>query len=159
MPKLTLKQLAETLGARLDCHSPAQENTEITGVVGIEHATRGHITFVANAKYASMAKTTGASAVLVTEDFAGLPTATTAALRIKNPYLAFAKAIEFFYHPPRYSPGVHSTAVVDRSAKIGKNAHIGAYAVIGAGVVIGDNCVLLPHVVIYEGVQIGNNFF
>src|SRR5258706_16304929 len=112
MSKLTLKQLAETLGARLDCHSPEQVNTLITGIVGIEHATRGHITFVANPKYAAMAKTTSASAVLVTEDFPGLPTETTAALRIKNPYLAFAKAIELFYHPPRYSAGVHSTAVI-----------------------------------------------
>jgi UDP-3-O-[3-hydroxymyristoyl] glucosamine N-acyltransferase len=156
---LTLKQLAETLGARLDCQSPAQENTAITGVVGIEHATGGHVTFVANPKYASMAKTTVASAVLVTDDFAGLPTATTAALRIKNPYLAFAKAIELFYQPPKYSAGVHSTAVVDHSAKIGKHAHIGAYVVIGPNVVIGDNCVLLPHVVIYEGAGIGENFF
>jgi UDP-3-O-[3-hydroxymyristoyl] glucosamine N-acyltransferase len=156
---LTLKQVAETLGARLDCHSPAQENTLITGVVGIEHATRGHVTFVANPKYASMAKTTGASAVLVSEDFAGLPTESTAALRIKNPYLAFAKAIELFYQPPRYSAGMHSTAVIDRSAKIGKHAHIGAYVVIGPNVSIGDNCVLLPHVVIYEGAQIGNGFF
>jgi UDP-3-O-[3-hydroxymyristoyl] glucosamine N-acyltransferase len=159
MSKLTLKQLAETLGARLDCHSPEQKNTLITGVVGIEHATRGHITFVANPKYAAMAKTTSASAVLVTEDFPGLPTETTAALRIKNPYLAFAKAIELFYHPPRYSAGVHSTAVIDRSSKIGKHAHIGAYVVIGPNVSIGDNCVLLPHVVIYEGAQIGHNFF
>src|SRR4051794_7827855 len=156
---LTLQQLAEALGARLDSLSPDQAKIEITGVVGIEHASRGHITFIANPKYAGMAKTTGASAVLVTDDFAGLPTATTAALRVKNPYLAFAKAIELFYHPPRYSPGIHSTAVVDRSAKIGKNAHIGAYVVVGAGSVIGDNCVLLPHVVVYEGVRIGKNFF
>ncbi len=158
---MKLKQIAETLGARLD-HAGGDATfgeTEITGVVGIETAGPGHLTFVANQKYASAAKTTHASAVLVSEDFAGLPSARTAALRIKNPYLAFAKAIELFYSAPKYSPGVHSTAVIERSAKIGEGAHIGAYAVIGANVVIGEGAVVLPHVVIYEGARIGKNFF
>jgi UDP-3-O-[3-hydroxymyristoyl] glucosamine N-acyltransferase len=82
-------------------------------------------------------------------------------LRSQNPYLAWAKAIELFYHPPSYAPGIHPTAVVHPEArkKLGKNAHIGPYVVIDEDVVIGDNAVLLAHVVIYRGVTIGNNFF
>jgi UDP-3-O-[3-hydroxymyristoyl] glucosamine N-acyltransferase len=80
-------------------------------------------------------------------------------LRAKDPYLAFAKALELFHQPVRYSPGVHPTAVVDASARIGPNAHIGPYVVIGDGVEIGANAVLLAHVVIYRGVKIGDNFF
>jgi UDP-3-O-[3-hydroxymyristoyl] glucosamine N-acyltransferase len=94
--------------------------------------------------------------VIVGDDFPAIEAAT---LRNKNPYLAFARAIELFYQPPKYAPGVHPTAVVDPSAKIGKNAHIGAYVVIGEGVMIGDGAVLLPHVVIYRGVTIGDHFF
>ncbi len=159
---MKLKQIAEALGARLDCLPGTQsafEETEISGVVGIERAVPGQLTFIANQKYASAAKQTGASAVLVAEDFNGLPTAGTAALRTKNPYLAFAKSLELFYQPPHYGPGVHSTAIVDRSAKIGKGAHIGAYAVVGPNVQIGEKAVLLPHVVIYAGARIGKNFF
>lgn len=150
---MKLAEIASALGARLENGSP---DTEITGVAGIEEAGAGRLTFVANPKYAAAAKTTKAAAVIVGDDFPAIPTAT---LRNKNPYLAFARAIELFYQPPRYAPGVHPTAVVDHSAKIGKNAHIGAYAVIGEGVIIGDNAVLLPHVVIYRGVTIGDNFF
>jgi UDP-3-O-[3-hydroxymyristoyl] glucosamine N-acyltransferase len=156
---MRLKELAERLGAHLDTSDPKLADTEITAVRGIEAAQAGHVTFIANPKYAGMAKTTKASAVLVTPDFAGLPSATTAALRLKNPYLAFAKAIELFYQAPNYQPGIHSTAVVDPSAKIGKNAHIGAYVVVGANVTIGNGAVILPHSVIYEGVTIGENFF
>src|SRR5207248_5805792 len=76
----------------------------------------------------------------------------------KNPYLAFAKSVELFYQSPKYSPGVHSSAVIDRSAKIGRGAHIGAYVVIGPGVQIGEKAVILPHVVIYNGARIGKNF-
>jgi len=82
-------------------------------------------------------------------------------LRSKNPYLAWAKAIELFYHPPSYAPGIHPTAVIHPKAKrkLGQNAHIGPYVVIDEDVVIGDNAVLLAHVVIYRGATIGNNFF
>src|SRR3954466_7318517 len=110
---MRLKDLAERLGARLDTSNAELGDVEITGVAGIENARTGQITFIANPKYASMAKTTKASAVLVTQDFAGLPTATTAALRLKNPYHAFAKTIELFYQAPTYIPGIHATAVID----------------------------------------------
>lgn len=156
---MRLSELAARLGARLDALSPSHSDLEISGVSGIEKASPGQLTFVANPKYAVAARTTKAAAVLVSEEFSGLPTTTTAALRIKDPYLAFAKAIEFFYQAPAYPSGTHPTAVVDRSAKIGKNAHIGAYVVIAADVKIGDDCILLPHVVIYTGARIGNKFF
>ncbi len=150
---MKLAQIASALAARLENGSP---DTEITGVAGIEEAGAGQLTFVANPKYAAAAKTTKAAAVIVSDEFPAIATAT---LRNKNPYLAFARAIELFYQPPKYAPGVHPTAVVNPTAKIGKNAHIGAYAVIAEGVTIGDNAVLLPHVVIYRGVTIGDNFF
>ena len=122
---MRLEEIARKLGARLEVSTDQQKNVDITGVVGIESAAPGHLSFIANPKYAAAAKTTKASAVLVSEDFPGLPSATTAALRIKNPYLAFAKAIELFYQPPRYAPGLHATAVVDPSAKVGRNVHVG----------------------------------
>ena len=150
---MKLGQIASSLGARLENGSP---ETDITGVVGNEEARAGQLTFVANPKYAAAARKTAAAAVIVGEDF---PAVATATLRSKNPYLAFAHAVELFYQPPKYEPGVHPTAVIDGSAKIGANAHIGAYVVIADGVEIGKNAVLLPHVVIYRGVTIGDHFF
>ena len=150
---MKLSEIALRLDARLENGSP---ETEITGVAGIEEAGEGQITFVANPKYVAAARSTRASAIIVSEDF---PASTSAMLRSKNPYLAFARAIEFFYHSPTYPPGVHSTAVVHTSAKIGRNAHIGPYVVIDQDVEIGANAVLLAHVVIYRGAKIGDNFF
>jgi UDP-3-O-[3-hydroxymyristoyl] glucosamine N-acyltransferase len=152
---MKLADIAKALDARID---NAQPNTEITGVAGIEQAAPGQLTFVSNPKYNAAAKTTKASAVIVAENF---PAITTGMLRSKNPYLAWAKAIELFYQAPSYAPGIHPTAVIHPKAKkkLGKNAHIGPYVVIDEGVVIGDNAVLLAHVVIYRGATIGNNFF
>ena len=117
---MKLAQLASTLGARLENASP---EVEVTGVAGIEAAGPGQVTFVANPKYAAAARNTKASAVIVSEDF---PAIAAGMLRSKNPYLAFARALELFYRPPRYEPGIHPTAVIHPTAKIGSDAHIGA---------------------------------
>lgn len=149
---MKLGEVAASLGTRLENGSA---ETEITGVAGIEEAGPGQLTFVANPKYAAAARSTKASAVIVAENF---PALSAALLRSSNPYLDFARAIELFYHPPKYAAGVHSTAVIHPSAKIGKNASIGPYVVVEEDVQIGKNCVLLAHVVIYRGARIGNNF-
>src|SRR3954469_12736556 len=148
---MKLSAIAARLGARLD-----GADVEISGIAGIEEAAAGQLTFVANPKYAAAAKTTQAAALIVAEDFPGLPKPT---LRSKNPYLAFAKAIELFYTSPAYAPGIHPTAVVDPTAKIGKSAHIGPYAVVEAHAQIGENATLLAHVVIYQYAKIGKDFF
>jgi UDP-3-O-[3-hydroxymyristoyl] glucosamine N-acyltransferase len=150
---MTLGEIATALGALLENGDPA---TEISGVAGIEEAASGQITFVANPKYAATAKTTTASAIIVSEDF---PSVTCALLRSKNPYLCFARAIDLFYQSPRYAPGIHPTAVIAPTASVGADAHIGAYVVIEEGATIGDRAVLLPHAVIYRNARIGNNLF
>jgi len=153
---MKLKDLAERLGAELVAGEGSLQDVEITGVTGIEDAGPNQVTFVANPKYAGLAKTTRAAAVIVEPEFAELSVAT---LRVKNPYLAFAKAIEVFYAAPVYAPGVHPTAVIDPTAKIGAGAHIGPYVVVSGGCVLGENGVLLAHVVLYPGVTVGDRFF
>jgi UDP-3-O-[3-hydroxymyristoyl] glucosamine N-acyltransferase len=150
---MRLGEIAERLGATLENGAP---ETKIIGVAGIEEAVQGELTFVANPKYGALARTTKASAVIVDEEFASIP---TALLRSKNPYLAFAQAMRLFYQPPNYAPGIHPSAMVHPSAKIGAGAHIGPFVAVDAGVEIGTNAVLLAHVVIYRDVKIGDDFF
>jgi UDP-3-O-[3-hydroxymyristoyl] glucosamine N-acyltransferase len=138
-----------------------EETVDVCGVAGIEHAKTGEITFLANPKYARELATTLASAVLVEESATivrdpGLPP--LAALRSKNPYLDFARAIELFSVPPAYLPGIHPTAVIASTAKIGEGAHIGPHCVVDEGVVIGRNAVLHSLVTIYREAQIGDDF-
>jgi UDP-3-O-[3-hydroxymyristoyl] glucosamine N-acyltransferase len=151
-PSITLADLATRLGATLH-GDPA---TVITGVAGIEDATPTQLTFVANQKYAAQARSTRAGAVLVEP---GFPAIAAATLRLANPYLAFAHAIEIFYAAPAYPPGIHPTAVIAPSATIGDGAHIGPYAVIGEHVVLGKNATILAHAVLYPHVRAGDHLF
>jgi UDP-3-O-[3-hydroxymyristoyl] glucosamine N-acyltransferase len=160
---MTLSPLSlSNVAAKLDCHLEGDPNTQITGVAGIEHATPGQLTFLANRRYFPLLKSTRASAVLIDPKISvdrdpGLPP--LAALRSANPYLAFARAIDLFYQPPKYAPGIHLTAIIAKSAKIGDNVHIGPYCFIDGDAHIGRNAVLHSFVTIYRGAVIGDDFF
>lgn len=155
---MKLAELAGKLGCRLD----GPPDLEIHSVAGIDHAAPGQLTFLANRKYFSLLKTTHASAVLVEENVSierDPSQPTLAGLRSANPYLAFAQAIELFYQAPKYPPGVHATAIIDKTAKIGDDAHIGPYCYIDEGVEVGRGAVLHSFVNIYRGARIGDDFF
>jgi len=148
---ILLSELAERLGCRIvgDAAVP------ISGVAGMEQAGSHQLTFLANPKYAHKVKDTRAGAILVAEP---IPALLIPQLISTNPYLDFARALALFYQPPRPKSGVHPTASVADSARVGENASIGAFAVVGENVVIGKNAVLHPHVVIYDGAHIGDDF-
>ena len=143
------------IAARLECSLDGDGGLEITGVVGIEKAEAGHLTFVSNPKYASKARTTKASAVIVSSDFPEVPAAT---LRSSNPYLTFARAIELFYAAPEPARGIDPTARISTKARIGENASIGPFVVIEDDVEIGKNCTIYPFVHISRGVRAGDQF-
>jgi UDP-3-O-[3-hydroxymyristoyl] glucosamine N-acyltransferase len=152
---MKLGDLAKRLGAELVAGDGSGAETEVTGVAGIEQAGPSQVSFVANPKYAGLAKTTRAAAVIVEPGFGVVPGAT---LRVENPYLAWSRTIEIFHPPLKYEPGIHATAVVAASARLGARAHVGPYVVVGDGCVIGDDAVLLAHAVLYPGVKVGDRF-
>src|SRR5690242_20409703 len=100
---MKLRDLAGLLGCRFE----GDGEIEIHGVAGMEHAAPGHLTFLANPKYAPKVRHTRASAILVSEPLTGLE---IASLVSENPYLDFARALALFYQPPRPAPGVHPLA-------------------------------------------------
>src|SRR5215467_1790771 len=120
---MKLAAIAEKLSCRLE----GDPSLEVTGVAGMDHASPGQVTFLANRRYFPLLHTTRATAIFVEEGIRierdpGMPP--LAALRCANPYLAFARAIELFYQPPAYPTGIHPTAVIAKSAKIGSHAHV-----------------------------------
>src|SRR6202795_4024563 len=155
---MKLSEIARKLG----CGVEGPQDTEIIGVAGIDHSRPGHVTFLANRRYFPLLKTTQASAVLLQ---AGItleraPGASPiSALRSENPYLDFAKTIEFFYQPPTYAPGIHPTAVIARSAQIGQGAHIGPYCFVDKNAQIDQDAVLHSFVTVYRAAKIGADFF
>lgn len=145
------------LAARLGCQLEGDGAVEIRAVAGLESAGPGQLTFLANPKYRPAARRTRASAMLLARG--ETKPAQVAALWSANPYLDFARALELFYQPPQYAPGIHPTAVLAPSAQIGAGAHIGPYCFVDENVSIGRGAVLHSFVTIYGGASIGEDFF
>lgn len=148
---MQLAELANRLGATVIGDS----TVEITGVAGMEHAVPGQLTFLANPKYIHKVKQTRASAILVSQAVTGFE---IASLVSANPYHDFARALEFFYQPPRPAPGIHPLAFVDETADVGQDASVAPFVYIGPRVKMGARCTLYPHAVIYEGAEVGDDF-
>lgn len=146
---MNIQELARTLGATVD----AEADVEITGIGTIDGAGPAELTFLANERYTNQLATSRAGAVLVEPAFDGESAPTP--LRVDNPYLAFARAIDLFYAPPAVPTGVHPTAVLGERVVLGDGVGVGAYAVIGDDVTIGDGTTIHPHVVVYAGAAIG----
>jgi UDP-3-O-[3-hydroxymyristoyl] glucosamine N-acyltransferase len=155
---MKLGEIARQLGCLLE----GDGTIDIHSVAGIDHAGPGQLTFVSNPRYLQATRTTRASAVLLGKDIQvdrqpGLPALTV--VRSANPYLDFARALELFYQPPQYAPGIHPSAVIAPSAKIGFGAHVGPHCFVDDDVVIGRNAVLHSLVSIYRNARIGDDFF
>jgi UDP-3-O-[3-hydroxymyristoyl] glucosamine N-acyltransferase len=70
---------------------------------------------------------------------------------VKNPRVAFAKALELFFSEAQPAAGIHPSAVVAATAQVDPTAHIGPNCVIGEQVKIGARAVLL------SGISVGHD--
>ena len=126
---MKLSELAELTGARVE---GAHDDIEIVGAAGLDEATEGHVTFLANPRYTPRVNTTRASAIYLSEE--AQTERQIAILRVKDPYLAYTRALRIFYPEPEIKPFIHPSAVIDPSATIAEGVAIGACAVIGRNV-------------------------
>jgi UDP-3-O-[3-hydroxymyristoyl] glucosamine N-acyltransferase len=141
------------LAAQLGCELRGDGAVEIGGVAGLEQAGPGDLTFLANPRYLPYLATTRAAAVVLAPGHeTGVP-----CLLSDNPYLTFARAVALLRPPTRPAPGVHPSAQIDPTAVLGADVHVGALAVVGQGAHVGARSALHPHVVLYEGVEVGED--
>ncbi len=124
----------------------------ISGACSAAGATPDRITFAENpaALAAALASSAGAVVVGRKAEGAGKPL-----LRADHPRLAFVAILEALNPEQRPAPGVHHTAVVDRSASLGAGVSVGPCAVIEAEAVVGDGCCVGAGAVVGPGARLG----
>ena len=147
--KKTVKELAQFLGGTVI----GDENREISDVKGLAEAGSDDISFAVE-PYTEYLPQVHAGAVITEKEY---PAGNNTLVLVENPRLAFSKLLELFHPRQSVQKGIHSTAVVDESAKIGENTAVMAYAVIGKNVRIGAGSVIYPYVFIGDNVTIGAN--
>jgi len=132
------------------------EDLEITGIATLEEANPGQVTFLSNTKYAKLVPTTKASAIILDRKFD--KPAKLSVIRADDPYVATLMTVKLFHPDPKPEfYGIHSSAVISKSAVLGENVTVEACSVIGDNVKIGDNTRIGPNVVIEKDVIIGSD--
>ncbi|HSB26672.1 MAG TPA: UDP-3-O-(3-hydroxymyristoyl)glucosamine N-acyltransferase [Pyrinomonadaceae bacterium] len=147
---MKLSELASKTGARLEGN-----DVDIIGAAGLDEAQAGHVTFLANPRYTPRVNTTLASAIYLAEDVQ--TDRQISILRVKDPYLAYTRALRLFYPDKPITAFIDPTAVVHSTARVAKHVSIGACVVIGKNVQIADGVCLYPNVTIYDDVTIGKD--
>lgn len=147
----TLQELAEYVGGIV----VGDPSVRIHGVMGIDDAGEGHITFVSNDKYTNKIYQTKASAIIVSPK---LKDAKKNLLVCSNPYLSFAKLVELLmYKKPVYRKGIDDSVKIDKTTIIGQDVSIQAYVTVGKNTRIGNRVVLYPCVYIGDNCTIGDD--
>lgn len=148
---ISLTALAHHLGVELR----GDGNVLITGLATLGNAQAGQVGFLSNPQYRSQLKDTCASAVIVHPDLAA--ECPVACLLSTNPYLAYARASQWFDQRPRQAEGVHPSAIVADDVVMGQGCRIGPRVVIEAGAVLGDRVEIGPGSVIGAHCRIGSD--
>ncbi len=164
--RLTLEEIAQALGVVLE----GDPDLAVTGVAPLETARPDQISFLIHSKYARLARTTRAGALLAPRD-ANL---SGPLLRADDPKAALIGLLRLFHPEPMPPGGIHPSAQLAASARVFPTATVGALAVIGSNAIVGErtwvfplvyvgegaeigaDCVLYPHVVVCDGVKLGS---
>ncbi len=168
-PKPTkLAALVECIGGEL----LGNPDTVIDRIASLQSAGPGDITFLSQARYRPLLKSTRAAAVIL--PYSERNTTDLPRILCDDPYLYFAQVSRFLEPAPKPIPGVHPSAVIEADAHIaataqidansyvGYRVHIGEGTWLGPGCYIGDDSVigtdskLHNGVSVYPGCRIGN---
>src|SRR5438309_1745485 len=114
MPARTVAELAAI------CEGEIEGDAElvITGANALESATETELSFVANSKAVTLARSSRAGCLLVPSEFGEDGRWTR--IRVGNPRVAFVRALAVLYPQPKRAAGIHPTAVIAPTARISR---------------------------------------
>lgn len=147
---VTLRKLASIVGGKV-IGAPEQI---IRGVSDIKNSAPETITFLLNSKHKELINQTSASAIIVSD---AIILQDKSGIIVDNPRLAMAKVLKIFEPKNDIEAGIHTTTIINKSAKIGKNVDIGAFSVIGKNTQIADGTIIHNNVSIGDNITIGTN--
>lgn len=151
--KFSASQVAGLLGGSVE----GDPNITVHKLSKIEEGSEGSLSFLANPKYTPHIYTTGASVVIVNNDFKPEQSFSTTLIRVADAYQSFAKLLELYNEIRRDKKGIEPMSFVSPTAVLGDNIYVGAFAYIGENAHIGHNVKIYPNVYVGDNVTIGDN--
>lgn len=154
---LRLAEIVEALSGSARAELVGNPALEIEQLSTLEAAGPHALTFLSHPKYAAKLARSMAGCVVVAPAMREAALARGACIVVDDPYHYFALITQLWkrHHSPPAPPGIHSSALIDASAKLAPGVSVGAFACIGAGAEIGAGAHISEHCVIGQNVVIG----
>lgn len=136
----------EEIACLINADLKGDPDCTINGIMTLQNAKSGQISFLNNKRYLKYLSSTQASAVILSPEYVAY--SPCASLITVDPYLAFAKIAKLFEKPKHYVVGIHPSAIIGKQCNIHPSVSIGAFCVIAnrasiaEGVVIASGCQL-----------------
>jgi UDP-3-O-[3-hydroxymyristoyl] glucosamine N-acyltransferase len=146
----TISEIAKVIGGEV----VGDANATLKNFTTIEIAQSGDLTFAENEEFFARAEQSNATAIIADKRFSS---ARKILIQVPNARVAFAKALALFFPEPKFTEGIHPTAVVAKSAQIDSSAHIGPHCVVGERVKIGARSILQAGNFVGDDSQIGHD--
>lgn len=133
------------------------ENAVITGVSPIERGEAGHMSFIAQGKFANYLDTSKCSVLIVSEKLLRKDSYPQTIIAVEDAYLSFQILMNIYQEMQGRKTGIENGSSIDETAILGDDIYIGAYTYISEKVRIGDGSQIYPQVFIGKNVKIGKN--
>jgi UDP-3-O-[3-hydroxymyristoyl] glucosamine N-acyltransferase len=150
MPARTVAELAALCEGDIE----GDAGLILTGANSLESAKETELSFVANSKALTLARSSRAGCLLVPREFG--ENGSWARIRVANPRIAFVRALGSLYPPPKHEGGIHPSASIASTAQIPETASVGAFVTIGENTTVGEQCVIGAHCTVGDSVRIGD---
>lgn len=129
----------------------------IVGVSPIESSEKGHLSFVAQERFAPFIDTSAASVLIVSQNLLQDKTYSKTIIAVEDAYLAFQVLMNLYNQMQERKTGIEQGAVFHETSRVGENVYVGAFTCVSEKVRIGDDSQVYPHVYIGKNVRIGKN--
>jgi UDP-3-O-[3-hydroxymyristoyl] glucosamine N-acyltransferase len=149
---------AHQIGILLEGTVEGNPGVTVNQLSKIEEASEGSLSFLANSKYEQFVYHSGASVIIVNDDFLPAHPIKATLIKVKNAYSAFSVLLEKYDELIKLKKsGVETPSFIHPTAKIGKDVFVGALAYIGPNVIVGDGSKIYPNTYLADNVVIGKN--
>lgn len=152
--EITAKELADFLGARIE----GDPETKVSKLSRIEEADSNSLSFLGSSKYFHYAYSAKAGILLCDESLPCEASNFGAILRVKEPYEAFHRLVEFHssMESRQKPPAIEENSHIGKNTSYGENFYLGSFSYLGDDVRIGNNVTIYPGVHIGDGAEVGD---
>ena len=151
--EFTASQIAGFINGRII----GDENALITGVSPIESGEQGHLSFVAQEKFAPFIDSSKCSVLIVSEKLLTDKTFNATIIAVEDAYLSFQVLMNLYQQMRGKKSGIEEGSFFHESSQIGEDVYVGAFSYVSEKSKIGEGSQIFPQVFIGKNVKIGKN--